>query len=620
MELQKYEQKQYDAPMTVEQLVGQVNLIQKVMSAVMKDNEHFGIIPGCGKKPSLLQPGAQKLLVTFRLAPEYSITEKPMEHGHREYQVLCSLKTIGSGGFVGQGAGSASTMEGKWRFRVAPKKLTDRPVPKAYWDLRQSDPKGAQEAIGGKGFSTQKDENGVWMISEGTSEKVEHDNPADYYNCVTPETKVLTHDLQWIPAGELESGDMLIGVEENMTNEYSRHFSVGEATVHGRKVDDLYEVKTEDGRIVRCNGEHKWLVKKSGSKGTEWVSTLDIHKEINDKQRRHRNWRIMSVCHNWEEDKSRSGGYVAGLLDADGSLGSTQLLVLFAQQENTVLSLFRQEMQSRGFQIGTSPCRTDKTLSESTSKKQVYSVRILGGFAEQLRLLGTIRPARLLERWLNLWDLQTRRLEGRGSGSGSPAKLVSVTSIGKGEIVLLGTSCRTYIAEGLICHNTVLKMACKRALVAATLTATAASDIFTQDVEELVENFKVAAEPAAAPPQRPPQVGKPFEQTVDENPSNRATETKTAQPVTDLTNATICDCILESFKEVNSKPDAPKPWKAFFCKFSLDGQEFEAGTFDKKIGEKLDALQGGEVSLAYKPGSKAGKFEIISIEPADLIP
>lgn len=46
--------------------------------------------------------------------------------------------------------------------------------------------------------------------------------------------------------------------------------------------------------------------------------------------------------------------------------------------------------------------------------------------------------------------------------------------------------------------------------------------------------------------------------------------------------------------------------------------EFEAGTFDKKIGEKLDALQGGEVSLAYKPGSKAGKFEIISIEPAGI--
>lgn len=38
-------------------------------------------------------------------------------------------------------------------------------------------------------------------------------------------------------------------------------------------------------------------------------------------------------------------------------------------------------------------------------------------------------------------------------------------------------------------YNTVLKMACKRALVAATLNATAASDLFTQDVEDLPEGM-----------------------------------------------------------------------------------------------------------------------------------
>lgn len=38
--------------------------------------------------------------------------------------------------------------------------------------------------------------------------------------------------------------------------------------------------------------------------------------------------------------------------------------------------------------------------------------------------------------------------------------------------------------------NTVLKMACKRAQVAMTLNATAASDIFTQDVEDLPEGMR----------------------------------------------------------------------------------------------------------------------------------
>lgn len=38
--------------------------------------------------------------------------------------------------------------------------------------------------------------------------------------------------------------------------------------------------------------------------------------------------------------------------------------------------------------------------------------------------------------------------------------------------------------------NTILKMACKRAKIAMTLNATAASDIFTQDIEDLPEEYR----------------------------------------------------------------------------------------------------------------------------------
>lgn len=42
--------------------------------------------------------------------------------------------------------------------------------------------------------------------------------------------------------------------------------------------------------------------------------------------------------------------------------------------------------------------------------------------------------------------------------------------------------------------NTIIKMACKRSLTAATLNATAASDIFTQDLEDLQANGIIEAE------------------------------------------------------------------------------------------------------------------------------
>jgi hypothetical protein len=47
--------------------------------------------------------------------------------------------------------------------------------------------------------------------------------------------------------------------------------------------------------------------------------------------------------------------------------------------------------------------------------------------------------------------------------------------------------------------NTVLKMACKRAMIAMTLNVTAASDIFTQDIEDLPEELR-GHEGAGVPP------------------------------------------------------------------------------------------------------------------------
>ncbi len=169
--------------MTVQQVLGQVALIQQIMSTAMKDGEHFGRIPGCGDKPTLLKPGAEKLCLTFRLAPTYEVDERNYDRDHREYRVQCTLSSILTGSFLGQGVGTCSTMEAKYRFRTGMAEATDKPVPRTYWDLRAEDPAKAQELIGGKGFSVRKVDGKGWMIAKG-GEKVENDNPADSYNTV----------------------------------------------------------------------------------------------------------------------------------------------------------------------------------------------------------------------------------------------------------------------------------------------------------------------------------------------------------------------------------------------------------------------------------------------------
>lgn len=179
-ELAVYEQK----PLATSDLKAQVNLIQDVMKAVMKDGEHYGKIPGCGEKPSLLQPGAQKLIMTFRLVPDAEVAVTELHHptviGHREYRTKIKMYTQ-SGVFLGSGVGSCNTMEKKYRYRTGPAELTDTPVPQEYWTLKKEDAAKAQTLIGGPGYTTKKNNEGKWVIAI-QGEPVEHDNPADYYN------------------------------------------------------------------------------------------------------------------------------------------------------------------------------------------------------------------------------------------------------------------------------------------------------------------------------------------------------------------------------------------------------------------------------------------------------
>lgn len=102
--------------LSLKQVTDRVNLIHNVMARVMKDGTHYGIVPGCGKKKVLLKPGADLLAMTFRLVSSYRVEATDLPNGHREFSVTCSM-TAPDGTLLGQGVGSASTMEKKYRYR-----------------------------------------------------------------------------------------------------------------------------------------------------------------------------------------------------------------------------------------------------------------------------------------------------------------------------------------------------------------------------------------------------------------------------------------------------------------------------------------------------------------------
>ncbi len=109
---------QVDRFLTASDIKANVTLIQEVMKAVMQKGQHYGVIPGCGDKPTLLKPGAEKLMQTFRLAPDI-IVEDMSTVDRAQFRVTVRLTHIPSGKFVGAGIGQCSSDEEKYAWRAA---------------------------------------------------------------------------------------------------------------------------------------------------------------------------------------------------------------------------------------------------------------------------------------------------------------------------------------------------------------------------------------------------------------------------------------------------------------------------------------------------------------------
>lgn len=103
--------------MAVAEVVQQAMAIQEVMKAVMRENVHYGVIPGTDK-PTLYKAGAEKLCLTFHIADEYQSEDLSNADAIR-YRVTCIGRHQHTGTVLGSGLGEASSSEEKYRWRRA---------------------------------------------------------------------------------------------------------------------------------------------------------------------------------------------------------------------------------------------------------------------------------------------------------------------------------------------------------------------------------------------------------------------------------------------------------------------------------------------------------------------
>lgn len=122
----------------VAEITGRVRRIQEVMRDIMigprvengkaLDGVHYGTIPGT-PKPTLYQPGAELLCMTFRIAPSPAVEDLSTPDGIR-YRVTMRGVSQATGEVLGEGIGECSSDEEKYRWRrpVCDEEFDETPV------------------------------------------------------------------------------------------------------------------------------------------------------------------------------------------------------------------------------------------------------------------------------------------------------------------------------------------------------------------------------------------------------------------------------------------------------------------------------------------------------------
>ena len=89
---------------------------QTLVRTQLTEGQDYGRIPGCGDKPALLKPGAEKITVLLGLRTRFEVIRQveDFDGGFFFYSVRCSLVTS-AGEVVSEGLGSCNTRESRFR-------------------------------------------------------------------------------------------------------------------------------------------------------------------------------------------------------------------------------------------------------------------------------------------------------------------------------------------------------------------------------------------------------------------------------------------------------------------------------------------------------------------------
>lgn len=282
------------------QVSEQVQLVQQVMKAVMIDGEHYGTIPGCGAKKVLLKAGAEKLALTFKFSPTFKVEIQNFDNGHREYRIITTITHIITGHVLGEGVGSCSTLESKYRYRNGTYKC---PI-----CGKETIIKGKAEYGGGficfakKGGCGAKFKDNEEAIISQPIGKVENIDIADSYNTVLKMAKkrsLVDAILTATAASDIFTQDLEETMEINKIDVTPAQMEVSKGTI-------IVDTSTSDWSLIRGKAQQEDPVahnlieqeKKIQARLDEILIDLQNVETINDLQHKYNIYKdeVKAMC------------------------------------------------------------------------------------------------------------------------------------------------------------------------------------------------------------------------------------------------------------------------------------------------------------------------------------
>jgi len=261
--------------------------------------------------------------------------------------------------------------------------------------------------------------------------------------CVDINARILMSDLTYKPAGLLNIGDKIIGIEYT-TNNPKLVETIVENNIPIKK--ECYEIITNSRRII-ASKDHPFLISKRYNQSNnthiskQWVKVKDLR--VGDK---------ITSLPVWDSKNDWKSGYIAGQFDGEGSLvrnGNGRVLSYY-QKIGKELDLVAKILKEDGFIFSID------TRKRKPHHKMVGSIIFRTDWMQILKVLGMYRPQRLLnivkEKVWNFSPLNNAGIE----------EIVSILPIGKRIVAGLTTRSHTYIAEGLVSHNSQFRIEISR--------------------------------------------------------------------------------------------------------------------------------------------------------------